>query len=107
MKKSNEVIAPPPGGGRDALTEVLRDGARALGRHAVEAELTALLAAYLDDRIEGGRQRLVRHGHGPEREILTGIEPVRVRRPRVRDRGASGKDRIRFPSAIVLQPVLL
>ncbi|GAA0581274.1 hypothetical protein GCM10009099_18780 [Caenispirillum bisanense] len=48
-----------------------------------------------------GRRRLVRHGHGPEREILTGIGRVAVRRPKVRDRGAEGEDRIRFTSAIL------
>lgn len=43
----------------------------------------ALLAAYEDDRTASGRQRLVRHGHGPERTILAGIGPVPVRRPNV------------------------
>jgi transposase-like protein len=45
---------------------------------------------------------LVRHGHLPEREIMTGIGPVAVRCPRVRDRGGEGCDRIRFSSAILL-----
>ena len=44
---------------------------------------------------------MVRHGHGPERAILTGIGPVRVQRPKVRDRGGAGEDRIRFRSAIL------
>jgi hypothetical protein len=35
---------------------------------------------------DDGRRRLVRHGHLPEREIMTGIGPVAVRCPRVRDR---------------------
>ena len=39
----------------------------------MEAEVAALLAGYDDHRTETGRRRLVRHGHGPEREILTGI----------------------------------
>ena len=55
----------------------------------MEAEVAALLAAYADHRTETGRRRLVRHGHGPEREILTGIGPVPVRRPKVRDRGVA------------------
>ena len=33
-----------------------------------------------------GRQRVVRHGYGPERSIQTGIGPLDVRRPKVRDR---------------------
>jgi hypothetical protein len=44
---------------------------------------------------------LVRHGHLPEREIMTGIGPVAVRCPRVRDRGGEGSERIRFSSAIL------
>ena len=43
----------------------------------------------------------MRHGHGPERAILTGIGPVSVRRPKVRDRGSVGGERIRFTSAIL------
>ena len=85
----------------DPLTEVVRAGARQLVRHAVEAEVAALLAAYADHRTETGRRRLVRHGHGPEREILTGIGAVPVRRPKVRDRGGEGEDRIRFSSTML------
>ena len=44
---------------------------------------------------------MVRHGHLPEREIMTGIGPVAVRCPRVRDRGGAGCERIRFSSAIL------
>jgi putative transposase len=43
----------------------------------------------------------VRHGHLPEREIMTGIGPVPVRCPRVRDRAGEGSERIRFSSAIL------
>lgn len=48
---------------------------------AVEAEVAALLASHCDELTEDGRQRLVRHGHLPEREIMTGIGPVAVRCP--------------------------
>jgi hypothetical protein len=37
----------------------------------------------------------------PEREIMTGIGPVAVRCPRVRDRVGEGSERIRFSSAIL------
>jgi hypothetical protein len=43
----------------------------------------------------------VRHGHLPEREIMTGIGPVAVRCPRVRDRVGEGSKRIRFSSTIL------
>jgi transposase-like protein len=44
---------------------------------------------------------VVRHGHLPEREIMTGIGPVAVRQPRVRDREASAAERIRFNPTIL------
>jgi transposase-like protein len=90
-----------PGTFSDPLTEVLRSGARALLAQAVEAELAAFLDSYADERTEDGRRRLVRHGHLPEREIMTGIGPVAVRAPRVRDRGDTGEARIRFTSTML------
>ena len=86
----------------DPLTEVLRAGARRLLAQAVELEAEAFLTAMQDLRLPDGRARLVRHGHGPEREIQTGIGPVPVAWVRVRDRGATGtEDRVRFTSTIL------
>lgn len=48
-----------------------------------------------------GRDRIVRHGHGPEREIQTGIGPVAVSRVKIRDRDTDAEDRIRFTSHIL------
>ena len=90
-----------PGSFADPLTEVLRNGARSLLAQAVEAEVAALLSCHADKLTDDGRQRLVRHGHLPEREIMTGIGPVAVRCPRVRDRVGEGAERIRFSSAIL------
>ena len=101
MTDTNVVQLTQPGTFADPLTEVLRNGARALLAQAVEAEVAALLANHVDKLTEDGRQRLVRHGHLPEREIMTGIGPVAVRCPRVRDRGERGGERIRFSSAIL------
>ena len=44
---------------------------------------------------------MVRHGHLPEREIMTGIGSVAVRQPRVRDREAIGGQRIRSSPSIL------
>src|SRR5829696_960215 len=86
----------------DPLTEVLRVGARRLLAQAVEMEVEVFLAAMQDLRLPHGRARLVRHGHGPEREIQTGIGPVPVSRVRIRDRGATtAVDRVRFSSSIL------
>src|SRR4051812_14241530 len=86
----------------DPLTEVLRAGARRLLAQAVEVEAEAFLTALQDLRLPDGRARLVRHGHGPERAVQTGIGPVPVARVRIRDRGASDPaDRVRFSSNIL------
>ena len=101
MTDSNVFRLSQPGTFSDPLTEVLRNGARALLSQAVEAEVAALLNRHADQLTEDGRQRLVRHGHLPEREIVTGIGPVAVCCPRVRDRVGDGSERIRFSSAIL------
>src|SRR4051794_28649984 len=68
--------AAQPGTFTDSLTEILRSGARALLTQAVEAEVGDFLHRHADLKTEAGRRRLVRHGHLPEREIMTGIGPV-------------------------------
>ena len=86
----------------DPLTEVLRAGARRLLAQAVELEAEAFLAARDDLRLPDGRPRLVRHGHGPERQVQTGIGPVPVSRVKIRDRGAAmTEERVRFSSSIL------
>ena len=86
----------------DPLTEVLRAGARQLLAQAVEFEAAEFLAERDELRLPDGRPRLVRHGHGPERQIQTGIGPVAVARVKIRDRGAgSDGERVRFSSAIL------
>ncbi len=79
MKETNVFQLSQPGTFADPLTEVLRNGARALLTQAVEAEVAAFIERHADKLTEEGRQRLVRHGHLPEREIMTGIGPVPVR----------------------------
>ena len=86
----------------DPLTDVLRAGARRLLAQAIELEADAFLADMRNLKLPDGRARLVRHGHGPEREIQTGIGPVPVSRVRIRDRGATtAVDRVRFSSSIL------
>jgi putative transposase len=87
----------------DPLTAVLRSGARQLLAQAIEAETEAFLARMKGLRLPDGRDRVVRHGHGPERTVQTGIGPVAVRRVKIRDRGAGvgGGERIHFTSAIL------
>ena len=91
-----------PGDVEDPLTAILRDGARRLLGQAIEAEAAAFLSAMKGERLADGRDRVVRHGLGPVREIQTGIGPVAVQRVKLRDRGGEVEsERIRFTSALL------
>src|SRR3982074_2832724 len=86
----------------DPLTEILRTGARRLITRAVEVEFDTFLASNSELALPDGRQRVVRHGHDPVRTIQTGIGPVKVQKPKARDRGApQAGERIRFTSSIL------
>ena len=95
---TEDTVWTPSGAIHDTLTELLRRGARGLIEHAVEAELQLLLDQYANVTDLAGRQGVVRNGYLPERDILTGLGPVTVRLPKVRDRSQSG---VKFNSAIV------
>lgn len=103
MPNDNVTKLIQPGSFEDPLTEVLRNGARALLAQAVEAEVAEFLSKHAELKTGDGRQRVVRHGHLPEREVMTGIGPIAARQPRIRDRGAAADDprRIRFTPTIL------
>ncbi|MGY3413006.1 putative transposase [Bradyrhizobium sp. GM5.1] len=103
LSNDNVIHLIQPGIFDDQLTEVLRNGVRALLAQAVEAEVADFLGQHADLKTRDGHQRVVRHGHLPEREVMTGIGPVAVRQPRVRDREADAADpgRIRFSPSIL------
>jgi len=102
VSDANVVKLLQPGSCADPLTEVLRNGARALLAQAIEAEVAEFLAKHVDLKTATGLRRVVRHGHLPERAVMTGIGPVGVCQPRVRDRGAADDaGRIRFTPAIL------
>src|SRR3954462_3063003 len=103
MTSDTTVVAlHQPDAVEDPLTAILRSGARRLLAQAVEAEAEAFLATMRGLRLPDGRERLVRHGHGPERLVQTGIGPVPVQRVKLRDRGTGVEgERIRFTSSIL------
>jgi putative transposase len=103
VKEDSVRVLPRPGASLsdDPLLAVLREGARRMLMQVIEAEVEAFLAAHAELADERGRRRLVRNGHAPERQIQTGIGPVKVRRPRVRDRAAAADTPIHFTSTIL------
>ena len=76
---------------RDELSDLVREGAQRLIRRAVEAELKTFLDEHECERDGEGRRAVVRNGYQPEREVLTGIGPVRVQVPKTRDRRREGR----------------
>ena len=103
--KDDTTITPlhQPGSIIDPLSEIAREGARQMLAAALRAEATSFVAQFSDERLPDGRQRVVRHGTGPERTIQTGIGPIPVQRQKVRDRatGVPGERKIRFTSNIL------
>jgi len=86
----------------DPITEILRNGAKKLLAEALEAEIRGFLSQYADLKDDQGRMRVTRNGYLPKREIQTGIGPVPVKTPRIRDHQPEDEsDRIRFSSSIV------
>jgi len=82
FRKKDEVI--------DPLTQLLREGAQRLISQAVSAELELFLEGHAGRFDEAGRRTVVRNGYLPQREVLTGIGPVTVEVPKVRDRSEAG-----------------
>lgn len=83
--------------GKTALEDLLREGARQMLQAAIEAEVAAYIDAHLDLTDEAGHRLVVRNGHQPERDLRTGLGPVRVHQPRVHDR----REGHRFTSEIL------
>jgi putative transposase len=65
-----------PGLISDLLTEIAREGAQRMLAAALKAEADSFVEAFSRERLPDGRQRIVRHGVGPERVIQTGIGPI-------------------------------
>jgi transposase-like protein len=78
------------------LEELLSEGARKLLQTAIENEVVEYLETHRERRTDGGQRAIVRNGHHPERELVTGIGPIKIRQPRIRHR-----DGQKFSSAIL------
>jgi putative transposase len=99
MSKNIVIALKKPGElSEDPLTELLRIGARRLIADAVEAELEELLSEYASFKNGQGHLQVVRNGYLPEREIQTGIGPVTIKVPKIRDKSRQG---IKFNSTLL------
>jgi len=80
VKNPSEIPA------RSALEEVLRDGAKRLLQEAIEYEVLEYVQQFKEMKDETNKRLVTRNGHLPPRDVLTGIGPINVRQPRVRDK---------------------
>jgi putative transposase len=85
------------------LDEIVREGARRMLAVALEAEVDAYVAAFVDDLDDKGRRLVTRNGHAEPRTVTTVAGGIEIEAPRVNDRRvdeATG-ERQRFSSVIV------
>ena len=82
---------------KSVLEEIVREGARRLLQQAIEQEVVAYLDEQRSERDKEGRQLVVRNGRMPSRPVMTGVGPLIIQQPRVRERRS---DR-RFSSSIL------
>ena len=87
--------------GRSVLDDLVHEGARKMLQAALEEEVNAFLVEHSGRRDEQGNRVVVRNGHLPEREVLTGAGPLAVQQPRVRDKSPDVASRVRFSSGIL------
>lgn len=83
------------------LDELVRIGAQQMLQAAINAEVDAFLEAHQGRLDDQGRRLVVRNGHLPTREILSGAGPLQVRQGRVRDNSTDPNQRVRFSPSVL------
>jgi transposase-like protein len=86
IQSTSDVRIVPLSESRDALTDILRQGARDMLAKAIQAEVSDWIESRAHVTDSAGRRQVVRNGSHPEREILTGLGPITIQQPRVLDR---------------------
>ena len=97
-----------------ALDRLIQEGARKMLQAALDNEVSEYLEKMKERRTKEGLQEVVRNGYLPQRDIISGVGPLRIHQQRVRDRhsGARFTSRIlppflrRVPSVDALIPAL-
>lgn len=86
---------------RSILDQIVRDGARKMLQAALEDEVNAFLEQHASKVDSEGRRMVVRNGHLPTREIVTGAGSLEIEQPRVRDKSKDVEQRVKFASSIL------
>ncbi len=117
MTSDNVIPLPSPSTNetaRSVLEEIARSGAIQMLQAALIAEADEFVGRFAKVIDDEGKRVVVKNGYLPERDLVTGIGPVPVKKPRVRDRTGERKftSKIlppfmrRVPSIDALIPVL-
>ena len=88
---TSNLLEFPAGSARDALEDILREGARKMLIQAIHDEVDLYVEARRELVDAQGRRHVVRNGSLPKREIQTPLGPIEIQQPRVRDRRAPGE----------------
>ena len=101
MKVAPSVLS-GPGSSQDALTEVLRDGAKQMLKAAIEAEVADYIDEHKHATDADGHRLVVRNGRQKSRHIDTAVGAIEVTPPRINDKRVDGEGaRFRFTSKIL------
>ena len=82
MKTNNVVQLPSPGAApaaRSVLDELVREGARRMLQAALEGEVEEFISQFANTVDIEGRRVIVRNGHLPQRDLVTGVGPVSIK----------------------------
>ena len=85
-ESTTQSLAFPESTAKDVMTEILRNGAQQMLAQAIQEEVVEWIEQRADLHDAQGRHQVVRNGYLPKRTITTGVGPVEVEQPRVRDR---------------------
>jgi putative transposase len=90
-ESTSDCFVMPAPQSRDVMTEILRAGAQKMLAQMIQQEVDDWLAKHEHLQDDQGRRQVVRNGFLPKREIVTGVGPIEVQQPRVRDRRSPGQ----------------
>lgn len=88
---------------RSPLDEIVRQGAQEMLQAAINAEVGQFLLEHASKRDEGGKRLVVRNGHLPARQLMTGAGALEIEQPRARDNDPDKSQRVRFSPSIIPQ----
>jgi putative transposase len=82
---------------KSVLEQIIQEGARRLLQAAIENEVAEYIGRFKELKNESGHRMVVKNGSSPERMLVTGVGPLKVRQPRIHDK----RDGESFTSAIL------